>query len=112
MEHEDQMGLGQWANRTLGVEEETEEAPVPPGAEAITVADLLARDDLPPLVREWLELYAAQGEPFAMANNPPAWVADEACWEKAKRASDHAGASDPWAFAAWWYLDHAGCAQK
>lgn len=106
MHNDEQMGLGQWADKTLGVVEEEEMMPIPPGAENITVADLLARDDLPPDVREWLEMYAAQGEAFAMANNPPQWVTDEGCWERAKRAAEHASASDFYAFSSWWYLEY------
>lgn len=82
------------------------------GFESITLADLLARDDLPPGVRMWLQMAAENGPGWAKANNPPNWVADEGCWEKAKRAADHAEASDPYAFATWWYIDHSGCGMK
>jgi len=108
-------GIGQWAAKTLGEEpdEEFDDADLPPGADAVTIADLLQREDLPPAVREWLEMYAQHGPEWAVAHNPPSWVADEACWEKAKRAAEHA-TGDPanYAFVTWWYLDHAGCAQK
>ena len=109
------MGLGQCASKTLGEDDAaaTEDAEIPPGAEAITLEDLLARDDLPPAVREWLEQVSARGPEWAVANNPPSWVADEACWEKAKRAAEHA-TGDPtnYAFVTWFYIDHVGCAQK
>ncbi len=41
-------------------------------------------------------------------NNPPAWVADETLWEKAKRASEAAVGSVDYAFVVWWYLDQGG----
>jgi HK97 family phage prohead protease len=41
-------------------------------------------------------------------NNPPAWVADEQLWEKAKRASEAAVGSIDYAFVVWWYLDQGG----
>lgn len=41
-------------------------------------------------------------------NNPPSWVADEALWEKAKRASEAATGSIDYAFVVWWYLDQGG----
>jgi HK97 family phage prohead protease len=41
-------------------------------------------------------------------NNPPAWVADEQLWEKAKRASEAAIGSIDYAFVVWWYLDQGG----
>lgn len=102
----EQLGLSGWANKTLGIEKDDEFPAIPPGAEAVTVEQLLADPDLPPAVREWLETYAAQGEAFAVANNPPGFVTDEGCWEKAKSAAAHAGASDMYAFATWWYQEH------
>ena len=74
---------------------------------SITVAELLRRDDLPDAVREWLERVVS-GE----FENPPQWVGDEGCWEKAKRAAGHANADDMYAFATWWYIEHAGCPMK
>ena len=84
-------GIGQWAAKTLGEDDggqdgkqgskdDKDENPV--GADAITVADLLQRPDLPPEVREWLEEYAQRGPEWAVAHNPPNWVSDEALWEK------------------------------
>ena len=29
-------------------------------------------------------------------------------WEKAKKAAEHAEASDKWAFTMWWYKKHGG----
>jgi HK97 family phage prohead protease len=40
--------------------------------------------------------------------NPASWVADEALWEKAKRASEHATGKIDYAFTVWWYLQHGG----
>jgi hypothetical protein len=80
---------------------------LPPDAAKITIADLLARDDLPPEVRAWLE-QAAEDRDWARANNPPGFVTDEGCWEKAKRAAGHAGADDVYAFATWFYMENCG----
>lgn len=33
---------------------------------------------------------------------------DEGLWSKAKRAADHAKATDKWAFTTWWYKKHGG----
>jgi hypothetical protein len=77
----------------------------PASATDLTLKDIAAAtDELPEQVTDW----AAQSQP----ENPPAWAADKGCWEKAKSAATQAGASDPFAFAAWWYIDHAGCAMK
>jgi len=115
-------GIGQWAAKTLGEDDggqdgkqggkdDKDENPV--GADAITLEDLLQRPDLPPEVREWLEEYAQRGPEWAVAHNPPSWVADKDSWEKAKRAAEHV-TGDPtnYAFVVWWYLDHTGSAQK
>lgn len=40
--------------------------------------------------------------------NPPSWVADEALWEKAKRASEAALERVDYAFVVWWYLNNGG----
>lgn len=40
--------------------------------------------------------------------NPPSWVADEALWEKAKRASEAALERIDYAFVVWWYLNNGG----
>jgi len=40
--------------------------------------------------------------------NPPSWVADEALWEKAKRASEAALGEVSYAFVVWWYMDQGG----
>lgn len=40
--------------------------------------------------------------------NPPSWVADEALWEKAKRASEAALGDVSYSFVVWWYLDQGG----
>jgi hypothetical protein len=68
----------------------------------ITAADLIDSGELPGIVVEWLLLTDAE----KAASNPPAFVTNEACWGKAKRAAGHAGASDRWAFANWWYHKH------
>lgn len=106
--------LGEWAATEAGVEEmpavaEDDFSDLPPGAEAITVQDMLDRDDLPPDVRAWLEEFAQRGPEWAVAHNPPSWVKDEALWEKAKRAAEHAtGDATNYAFVTWWYLEHGG----
>jgi hypothetical protein len=33
---------------------------------------------------------------------------DEGLWAKAKRAAEHAGADNKYAFTTWWYLHHGG----
>jgi len=83
----------------------------PPEAARITLDDLLARDDLPPDVRAWLEQAAAARardgtHDWARAHNPPGFVHDEGCWDKAKSAAGHAGADDVYAFATWWYQEN------
>lgn len=106
MMHEGMTGAEAWAGdgkRHLPVAED--EPDVPPEALSLTLADLLAHDDLPPEVREWIEQAAADRD-WARANNPPSFVTDEACWSKAKRAAGHAGADDVYAFATWFYLEN------
>lgn len=77
----------------------------PPEVRQITPQQLIDRPETSDAAREWLRLYAADPN-FAPANNPPGFITNEGCWERAKRAADHAGASDPWAFATWWYQEH------
>lgn len=77
-------------------------------AGAITVDSLLADKSLPEAVRVWLEAYKTNGQEWAKANNPPGFVTNEGCWEKAKRAATASGASDFYAFAVWWYQEHCG----
>lgn len=72
----------------------------------ITVDELLENPDLLPEQREWLESYREGGTEWAEANNPPGFVTNEACWEKAKRAAEHAGSDDIYAFANWFYNEH------
>lgn len=79
-----------------------ERKPIPREALSLTLADLLKRGDLPPDVRAWVER-AARDRDWARANNPPGFVSDEGCWEKAKRAAGEAGADDVYAFATYWY---------
>lgn len=71
-------------------------------ARGVTSGDLLGSGELPGVYVDWLALDDAS----KAANNPPAFVTNEACWAKAKRAAAHAGAGDRWAFATWWYLQH------
>lgn len=78
---------------------------IPPGMESITVDDLLNMD-IPLEMRDWLLAYREGGPEWAEANNPPGFVDDEACWEKAKRAADHAGSGDFYAFVNWWYHNY------
>lgn len=72
----------------------------------VTIADVLQMPDLTPEQRQWLENYATRGEPWAILNNPPGFVTNEGCWDKAKKAADHAGAMDRYAFATWWYKEN------
>lgn len=44
------------------------------------------------------------GEP----GNPASWVADEALWEKAKKASEDALGKIDYGFVVWWYLQNGG----
>lgn len=41
-------------------------------------------------------------------SNPPAFVTDEGCWDRAVRAAEHANATDKYAFANWWYQRYCG----
>lgn len=98
--------FGDWADDKLHLDVMQEERPpVPDEILDLTLRDLLANYDLPPEVREWVE-QAAEDVHWARANNPPGFVTDEACWDKAKRAAGHAGASDVYAFATWWYMEN------
>lgn len=45
-----------------------------------------------------------------LQTDPPGFVTDEGCWEKAKSAAAKAGASDPYAFANYWYQEN--CASR
>jgi hypothetical protein len=74
----------------------------PRGVVDVTAQGLIDSGELPPIVTDWLQLEDNE----KAANNPPGFVTNEACWNKAKRAASHAGASDFWAFATWWYLEH------
>lgn len=67
----------------------------------ITIDDVLLDPNLPADVRAWLE--QARDPQWAKDHNPPGFVTSEACWERAKRAAQAAGASDMYAFATWWY---------
>lgn len=103
--------LKQWADQRMGkpapaAEPAEEFPPVPPGVEDVTVDELLADPDLPPEMRAWLERYRVEGIAFAEAENPPAFATNAGCWDKAKRAAGHAGASDLYAFSNWFYHQH------
>lgn len=115
----DNMNVRDWAAVKSGEEPaspgeamtEDEFPTIPPGMESITVEELLNMVDviatMPPEQVEWLKEYLAQGLEWAEANNPPAFAKGaEACWDKAKRAADHAGAGDIYAFANWWFHEH------
>lgn len=47
-------------------------------------------------------------EAVDLRENPPAFVTDEACWDRAERAAEHANATDKYAFANWWYHRYCG----
>jgi hypothetical protein len=79
---------------------------VPPRAGAQYAADISALET----PEQELERFAEEKKATETngPGNPAAWVANEALWEKAKRAAQHAGASDKYAFTVWWYLQHGG----
>lgn len=58
------------------------------------------------------ELVANRGDPtydaVDLRENPPAFVEDQDCWDRAVRAAEHAGATDRYAFANWWYQRYCG----
>ncbi len=53
-------------------------------------------------------LQESQATEEGAPGNPPSWVADEALWEKAKRASEAALERVDYAFVVWWYLNNGG----
>ncbi len=72
---------------------ESEEFGVPEDLQAAFEADVLATEK--------------EGE-----SNPASWVTNEALWDKAKMASQHALGEIKWAFVAWWYLNHLNEGEK
>ena len=104
------MGMGQWSQKTLGEDVVAETPPepqaIPEGAEQVTIADLLMRDDLEPSVREWLEMALSGGPAWIEEHSPPAWAMDVGRWEQAMDMAQQADPSDVYAFATLWYRDH------
>lgn len=62
-------------------------------------------DDAPSKIAQWSRL----SDEDKKANNPPQWVLDEDCWEKAKGVADKTDPSDYWSFVAWLYVYHFSC---
>jgi hypothetical protein len=69
-------------------------------SKSITTEEILRDPDFPEAAKAWLR--AARKDPRNI-HNPPNFVTNEGCWEKAKRAAAHADADDVYAFATYWY---------
>jgi hypothetical protein len=94
-------GMKAWATRILGSGPEQEGGPVPPNvrAEELTQLDGGAQQQL----KEW-------GTATEVEGNPPAWVGDEATWERAKEAVEKhwENYDEPYAVVAHVYFNMGG----
>ncbi len=83
-----------------------EEVPPAEGEVEVEAPEATSEEDAAAIAERFkVEIEVAVG---GEEGNPPSWVADEALWEKAKRASEAALGEVSYAFVVWWYMDQGG----